>query len=56
MRSYSQLQKDILFLYRGCIKWSYTRGEVNTNQYKSQKRIKNNSLITQEMNLEKIVI
>lgn len=28
MRKYSQLQKEILFFYRACIKWSHTRGEV----------------------------
>ncbi len=31
-KKYSPLQKDILFFYRKCLKYSYTRGE-NKNQF-----------------------
>ena len=26
---YSQLQKEILLFYRTCMKWAYTKGDVN---------------------------
>lgn len=29
MKMYSQLQKEILLFFRTCIKWAYTKGDVN---------------------------